>query len=185
MGDTGPCGPCSELHIDLTQNGDTQGALVNKDSSECIEIWNLVFVQFNAIPMVLSVRLPRSMWIRGWGLNEWLRPSSVQDFKNFGSFSNYDTDVFRPIFTELEIERPYIQIGRFLGREQLRRLIRRKSMCLSGDRRSQEQLFHCRWDSTRQHGSNYVLWQILRRAVRYGDLWDYGALFSLNWSMSW
>ncbi len=50
MGDTGPCGPCSELHVDLTQQGDTKGALVNKGSSECIEIWNLVFIQFNANP---------------------------------------------------------------------------------------------------------------------------------------
>ena len=48
MGDTGPCGPCSELHVDLTPDGDTRGALVNKDDPRCIEIWNLVFIQFNA-----------------------------------------------------------------------------------------------------------------------------------------
>src|SRR5690606_15423347 len=48
MGDTGPCGPCSELHIDLTPAGDTKGELVNADSPYCIEIWNLVFIQFNA-----------------------------------------------------------------------------------------------------------------------------------------
>ncbi|MGZ4973356.1 MAG: alanine--tRNA ligase-related protein, partial [Limisphaerales bacterium] len=42
MGDTGPCGPCSELHVDLTPNGDTKGSLVNKGSAQCIEIWNLV-----------------------------------------------------------------------------------------------------------------------------------------------
>ena len=50
MGDTGPCGPCSEVHIDLTPDGDTRGALVNKDDPRCIEIWNLVFIQFNANP---------------------------------------------------------------------------------------------------------------------------------------
>src|SRR5207245_2229557 len=50
MGDTGPCGPCSELHVDLTPQGDTKGALVNKGTAECIEIWNLVFIQFNANP---------------------------------------------------------------------------------------------------------------------------------------
>ena len=50
MGETGPCGPCSELHVDLTPAGDTRGALVNKGTAECIEIWNLVFIQFNANP---------------------------------------------------------------------------------------------------------------------------------------
>ena len=50
MGDTGPCGPCSELHVDLTPAGDTKGSLVNADSPYCIEIWNLVFIQFNATP---------------------------------------------------------------------------------------------------------------------------------------
>ena len=46
MGDTGPCGPCSELHIDLTPEGDTKGSLVNADNGQCIEIWNLVFIQY-------------------------------------------------------------------------------------------------------------------------------------------
>src|SRR5438309_1951565 len=46
MGDTGPCGPCSEVHVDLTPDGDTRGALVNKNDPRCIEIWNLVFIQF-------------------------------------------------------------------------------------------------------------------------------------------
>ena len=48
MGETGPCGPCSELHLDLTPEGDSQGKMVNADSHLCIEIWNLVFIQFNA-----------------------------------------------------------------------------------------------------------------------------------------
>src|SRR6202049_4341850 len=48
MGDTGPGGPCSELHVDLTPDGDTRGELVNKEDPRCIEIWNLVFIQFNA-----------------------------------------------------------------------------------------------------------------------------------------
>src|SRR5438477_303457 len=48
MGDTGPCGPCSELHVDLTPEGDTRGSLVNAGDPRCIEIWNLVFIQFNA-----------------------------------------------------------------------------------------------------------------------------------------
>src|SRR5664279_2994083 len=48
MGDTGPCGPCSEIHINLTPAGDTKGSLVNAGDPRCIEIWNLVFIQFNA-----------------------------------------------------------------------------------------------------------------------------------------
>src|SRR5213595_3006098 len=48
MGETGPCGPCSELHVDLTPEGDTRGSLVNQNDPRCIEIWNLVFIQFNA-----------------------------------------------------------------------------------------------------------------------------------------
>src|SRR4051812_16257432 len=58
MGETGPCGPCSELHVDLTPQGDTKGSLVNKGSAECIEIWNLVFMQFNANPDGSFVPLP-------------------------------------------------------------------------------------------------------------------------------
>src|SRR5207237_3371550 len=50
MGDTGPCGPCSEIHFDLTPQGDSKGSLVNKGNPQCIEIWNLVFIQFNAEP---------------------------------------------------------------------------------------------------------------------------------------
>ena len=47
MGDTGPCGPCSEIHIDLTRDGNAPAALVNAGNPELIEIWNLVFIQYN------------------------------------------------------------------------------------------------------------------------------------------
>src|ERR1019366_7962326 len=50
MGDTGPCGPCSEIHVDLTPKGDGDAKLVNSGSPLSIEIWNLVFIQFNALP---------------------------------------------------------------------------------------------------------------------------------------
>ena len=66
MGDTGPCGPCSELHFDLTPNGDTRGSLVNAGDARCIEIWNLVFIQFNANPDGTSVRSPRGTSIPAW-----------------------------------------------------------------------------------------------------------------------
>ncbi|MCF7763736.1 MAG: alanine--tRNA ligase [Verrucomicrobia bacterium] len=105
MGETGPCGPCSELHVDLTPEGDTQGALVNEGSPKCIEIWNLVFIQFNANPDGSFSSLPARHVDTGMGFE---RVASViqgtrgfQDFAN-AKISNYETDIFRPIFDELE-----------------------------------------------------------------------------------
>src|SRR6185437_5750622 len=105
MGDTGPCGPCSELHVDLTPNGDTQGSLVNQGSPQCIEIWNLVFIQFNANPDGTFSPLPARHVDTGMGFE---RVTSIiqgtkglKDFAN-AKISNYETDIFRPIFDALE-----------------------------------------------------------------------------------
>jgi alanyl-tRNA synthetase len=105
MGDTGPCGPCSEIHVDLTPSGDTRGALVNKGDARCIEIWNLVFIQFNANPDGSFAPLPARHVDTGMGFE---RVTSIiqgtrgfQDFAN-AKISNYETDIFRPIFDELE-----------------------------------------------------------------------------------
>jgi alanyl-tRNA synthetase len=104
MGDTGPCGPCSELHVDLTPDGDTMGKLVNQDDPRCIEIWNLVFIQFNANPDGSFVALPQRHVDTGMGFER--STAIIQGTKNFTDFSgvisNYETDVFRPIFDELE-----------------------------------------------------------------------------------
>ena len=104
MGDTGPCGPCSEVHIDLTPDGDTRGALVNKDDPRCIEIWNLVFIQFNANPDGTFTPLPQRHVDTGMGFERAV--AIIQGTRNFtdfsGTTSNYETDVFRPIFDELE-----------------------------------------------------------------------------------
>jgi alanyl-tRNA synthetase/REP element-mobilizing transposase RayT len=104
MGDTGPCGPCSELHVDLTEDGDTRGSLVNKDDPRCIEIWNLVFIQFNANPDGSFTPLPQRHVDTGMGFE---RATAIihgtKNFKDFsGIISNYETDIFRPIFDELE-----------------------------------------------------------------------------------
>ena len=104
MGDTGPCGPCSELHIDLTPEGDTKGSLVNADIAQCIEIWNLVFIQYNANPDGSFVPLAAKHVDTGMGFER--VAAVIQTTDNFTDFSkmvsNYETDVFRPIFAELE-----------------------------------------------------------------------------------
>ncbi|HEY5792491.1 MAG TPA: alanine--tRNA ligase-related protein, partial [Chthoniobacterales bacterium] len=105
MGDTGPCGPCSELHVDLTPAGDTKGSLVNQGDARCMEIWNLVFIQFNANPDGTFSPLPAQHVDTGMGFER--VTSIIQGTKNFTDFatakiSNYETDIFRPIFDELE-----------------------------------------------------------------------------------
>ena len=105
MGDTGPCGPCSEIHVDLTPDGDTGGSLVNKGDARCIEIWNHVFIQFNANPDGSFVPLPAKHVDTGMGFER--VTSIIQGTKGFSDFkhakiSNYETDIFRPIFERLE-----------------------------------------------------------------------------------
>src|SRR4029077_13661779 len=110
MGDTGPCGPCSELHIDLTPEDRTleteiRGSkLVNAGVPECIEIWNLVFIQFTANPDGSFTPLPQRHVDTGMGFER--ATAIIQGTKNLtdfsGTASNYETDVFRPIFDEIE-----------------------------------------------------------------------------------
>lgn len=105
MGETGPCGPCSELHVDLTPTGDTKGSLVNQGDARCIEIWNLVFIQFNANPDGTFSSLPAKHVDTGMGFER--VTSIIQGTKNFTDFanakiSNYETDIFRPLFDALE-----------------------------------------------------------------------------------
>jgi alanyl-tRNA synthetase len=104
MGDTGPCGPCSEIHIDLTAAGDTHGSLVNKGSAQCIEIWNLVFIQFNAEPGGRFSPLPARHVDTGMGFERVCGIMQCTDsFKDFSrSISNYESDVFAPLFRKIE-----------------------------------------------------------------------------------
>jgi alanyl-tRNA synthetase len=103
MGDTGPCGPCSEIHVDLTVMGDTEGKLVNQGNPLCMEIWNLVFIQFNADADGGYSPLPAKHVDTGLGFE---RVAGViectQDFRDFNrTISNYESDVFRPIFQRI------------------------------------------------------------------------------------
>jgi alanyl-tRNA synthetase len=104
MGDTGPCGPCSEVHMDRTPDGDTRGVLVNKGDPRCIEIWNLVFIQFNANPDGSFTPLPQRHVDTGMGFERAVAIiQGTKDLTDFsGTASNYETDVFRAIFDELE-----------------------------------------------------------------------------------
>jgi alanyl-tRNA synthetase len=103
MGDTGPCGPCSEVHVDLTAKGDTQGSLVNQGNALCIEIWNLVFIQLNANSDGGFSPLPARHVDTGMGFERVAGiiecTDSFQDFAR--GISNYESDVFRPIFQKI------------------------------------------------------------------------------------
>src|SRR5436190_5033427 len=105
MGETGPCGPCSEIHVDLTPEGNTRGSLVNKGDARCIEIWNLVFIQFNANQDGTFSPLPARHVDTGMGFERVTSiiqcTKNLSDFKN-AKISNYETDVFRPIFGAIE-----------------------------------------------------------------------------------
>jgi alanyl-tRNA synthetase len=174
MGDTGPCGPCSELHVDLTPGGTTRGGLVNAGTPDCIEIWNLVFIQFNANPDGSFTPLPARHVDTGMGFERVV--SIVQGTKNFTDFasariSNYETDVFRPIFDEIEV---------LSGRRYGRTLPVAGSTGETDEERTDvafrviadhiRTLSFAIADGIRPGNTdrNYVLRRILRRAVRYG-----------------
>ena len=185
MGDTGPCGPCSELHVDLTPAGDTKGSLVNAGDARCIEIWNLVFIQFNANADGTFSPLPQRHVDTGMGLER--ITAMIQGTKNFTDFtgivSNYETDVFRPIFDELEklSGKTYRSTLPIVGR--LCETPAADTAALQRDS-EQEQIdiaFRVIADHIRtlsfaiadgiqpsNEGRGYVLRRILRRAVRYG-----------------
>ena len=185
MGDTGPCGPCSEVHIDLTSDGDTRGALVNKNDPRCIEIWNLVFIQFNANPDGTFAPLPQRHVDTGMGFERAV--AIIQGTKNLtdfsGTTSNYETDVFRPIFDGLEklSDKKYASTLPPVGR--LCETPAADTAALQ-DQNEQEKIdvaFRVIADHIRalsfaiadgiipsNDGRGYVLRRVLRRAVRYG-----------------
>ena len=150
MGDTGPCGPCSEIHIDLTDNGDG-GALVNADSPEVMEIWNLVFIQYNRDGEGTLHPLPRTHVDTGMGFE---RICAVLQ----GKKSNYDTDVFMPVISRIAevtgktYEGEATQVAMRVIADHVRMLT---FSIADGAMPGPE-------------GRGYVLRRILRRAARFG-----------------
>ena len=173
MGETGPCGPCSELHVDLTPEGDTGGLLVNKDSDQCIEIWNLVFIQFNAEADGTFRDLPSKHVDTGMGFER--ACSIIQNTRGFTDFSrkasNYNTDVFRPIFQRLEelsgkkYQDIYPEPGKESENENIQTAV---AFRVIADHLRTLSFSIADGILPGNTGRNYVLRRILRRAVRYG-----------------
>ncbi|HUG09500.1 MAG TPA: alanine--tRNA ligase [Opitutaceae bacterium] len=105
MGDTGPCGPCSEIHFNLLEQDDEQAgrALVNSSSPRCIEIWNHVFIQFNANADGTFAPLAAKHVDTGMGFERVAGiHATTKGFKDFSADpSNYNADLFTPIFAKV------------------------------------------------------------------------------------
>lgn len=156
MGDTGPCGPCSEIHIDIRSDEDRNAVngkdLVNKDNPEVIEIWNLVFIQFNRLANGSLVNLPAKHVDTGMGFERLVRV--MQNKK-----SNYDTDIFQPVIQTIA-EMAGVRYGDDEQKDIAMRVVadhlRAVSFALSDGQLPSN------------NGAGYVIRRILRRAVRYG-----------------
>ena len=150
MGETGPCGPCSEIHYDLTPKGNANASLVNADNPEVIEIWNLVFIQYNRRSDGSLDDLAAKHVDTGMGFE---RICSVLQQK----VSNYDTDIFTPL-----IEKVAALSGRsYDGNDAI-------AMRVIADHVRTLSIAISDGVLPSNDGRGYVLRRLLRRAVRYG-----------------
>ncbi len=155
MGDTGPCGPCSEIHLDSRtpeEKAKVPGReLVNKDDPQVIEIWNLVFMQFNRKADGSLEKLAMNVIDTGMGFERLVR--ALQ-----GKHSNYDTDIFQPIIRE---------ISRLSGKEYGRDEQTDVAMRVVADHLRAVAFSIADGQLPGNARAGYVIRRILRRAVRY------------------
>jgi len=156
MGDTGPCGPCSEIHIDLRSEDEKAKKpgkeLVNKDHPQVIEIWNLVFIEFNRKADGSLVQLPAKHVDTGMGFER--LTMALQ-----GKTSNYDTDVFQPVIQEIATI-----AGKKYGEDKKQDI----AMRVIADHLRAISFAIADGQLPSNNKAGYVIRRILRRAVRYG-----------------
>lgn len=158
MGDTGPCGPCSEVHVDIRPDEEREkldGAeLVNMDDPRVMEIWNLVFIQFNRHPDGSLEKLPAQHVDTGMGFE---RICAILQDKR----SNYDTDLFEPLLTKIG-KLADVTYGENEETDIAMRVIADHIRAVS--------FSIADGASPGNEGRGFVIRRILRRAIRYG--WD-------------
>lgn len=156
MGDQGPCGPCSEIHVDIRseeEKSKTPGSeLVNKDHPHVVEVWNLVFIEYNRKADGSLKKLPQKHIDTGMGFE---RLCMVLQDKN----SNYDTDVFTPLIREIETLTNTIY-GKTENTDRAIRVI--------ADHLRTVYFAIADGQLPSNNGAGYVIRRILRRAIRYG-----------------
>ena len=156
MGEQGPCGPCSEIHVDIRPKADREKVsgldLVNKDHPQVVELWNLVFMQFNRKANGSLENLPALHVDTGMGFE---RLCMVMQKTQ----SNYDTDVFRPLMQEIET----ITNNEYGKDEKIDIAIR-----VIADHLRAVAFSIADGQIPSNTGAGYVIRRILRRAVRYG-----------------
>ncbi|HEY4612282.1 MAG TPA: alanine--tRNA ligase, partial [Bacteroidota bacterium] len=154
MGETGPCGPCSEIHYDSTPKGTATASMVNAGTPDVIEIWNLVFIQYNRDASGKLTTLPAKHVDTGMGFE---RICTVLQNKK----SNYDTDVFSPLLNKISevVKQPYsgsLEFETDIAMRVIADHIRALTFAV-GDGATPS-----------NEGRGYVLRRILRRAARFG-----------------
>ncbi len=156
MGETGPCGPCSELHIDLRPQSEIDKApgkdLVNMDHPQVVEVWNLVFIQFNRLANGSLENLPNKHVDTGMGFERLAMAIQQKE-------SNYDTDVFQPLI-QWVAKRGGVEYGKDEKTDIAIRVISDHIRAIAFT------IADGQLPSNNKAG--YVIRRILRRAVRYG-----------------
>jgi alanyl-tRNA synthetase len=158
MGETGPCGPCSEIHIDLRSDEERKKvdgrAMVNQDHPQVIEIWNLVFMEFNRMSDGSLVPLPNKHIDTGMGFER--LAMAMQ-----GVTSNYDTDIFTPLLDAISKH-----CGKPYPKDDSQEAI---AFRVIADHVRAVAFSIADGQLPSNTGAGYVIRRILRRAVRYGS----------------